>query len=320
MRVFMTTPSKPFLSLTRLLLLAVVALVLAAGIVWHQQRAEDEAARPEPAAVAAPAGIGALGRIEPRGRVIGLSHDAGPEGARIETLDIAEGQEISAGQRVAVFSEYGLKQAELAVLQARLPVLDAQLAEQRAVLDYNEAQKSRADKLVKDRALSKSEQEQLASNAAASRARVAALEAEIGLARADIGVAEENLRRTQLFSPVGGTVIKIRAWPGERLGDAGIADVADLTALDAVAEIYERDMPRITPGQRARVQVPGTDMAFEGEVRELGYQVMKNDLNDTDPLADRDNRVIEVRISLPPEAAPKLRHLIYMQVDVHIDG
>lgn len=316
----MSQTRKPFMTVRRLLVLALISLVLAAALIWYQERENEPQAQAPATTVRAPSGIGALGRVEPRGRVISLSHDAGPEGARIEKLEIAEGQTIEAGARVAVFSEFAMKSAELAVLQAKLPVLQAQLAEQQAALAYSEAEETRANKLVTDRALSKSQQEQLASNAAVARARVAALEAQIGLAQADIGVAGESLRRTQLFSPVGGTVLKIRAWPGERVNDSGIADVADLSALDVVAEVYERDMPRITPGQRAEIRVPGSDLAFEGEVRELGYQVMKNDLNNTDPLADRDNRVIEVRVTLPPEAAEHLRHLIYMQVDVRIDG
>uniref|UniRef100_UPI00374DB641 hypothetical protein n=1 Tax=Nitrosomonas sp. TaxID=42353 RepID=UPI00374DB641 len=36
---------------------------------------------------------------------------------------------------------------------------------------------------------------------------------------------------------------------------------------------------------------------YRAQVRELGFLVRKNDLNDTDPLADRDNRIIEVRIT-----------------------
>jgi HlyD family secretion protein len=50
----------------------------------------------------------------------------------------------------------------------------------------------------------------------------------------------------------------------------------------------------------------------------LGYLVRKNDLNDTDPLADRDNRIIEVRLTLDPLAVADLRHQIFRQVYVRI--
>lgn len=267
---------------------------------------------------AAPASIGALGRVEPRGRVIRLSHDAGPNGARIEKLEVAEGQSVTAGQRLAVFSEYALKQAELYALEQRLPALVAELKAEAAQAVYSRAELDRANQLRREKAVSVSSQQQQERDAAQAAARVESLRAQIAQAEASVAVAREELTRTQLFSPIAGTILKIRAWPGERLGDAGLGDIADLTAMDVVAQVYERDMPRVRPGNHARIRVPGTDLAYDGEVRELGYQVMKNDLNDTDPLADRDNRVVEVRITLPPEAAEALRHLIYMQVDVRI--
>ncbi len=278
----------------------------------------DEA--PLPVREAPLAGVGALGRIEPKSRVINLSHDAGPEGARIETLDISEGQRINAGDRVAVFSEYRLKVAQLQALQSSIPVIEARINAATAAASLAQAELKRGQSLIKEKAVARAEVDRLQTAAAQADAEAQALGAELAMTRADIAASEEDLRRSQLFSPIAGTVLKIHHWPGERVGDTGIADIADLTAMDVVAEIYERDMPRVKPGQHARIRVPGTDLAFDGLVRELGYQVMKNDMNDTDPLADRDNRVVEVRITLPPEAATSLQHLIYMQVDVQISS
>lgn len=267
-----------------------------------------------------PAGAGALGRVEPKSRVISLSHDAGPEGARIEALLISEGQRIDAGALVAVFSEYRSKVAELAALQARVPVTQAQISAAQADANVAQSELNRAQALIRDKAVSKSRLDELQAVAARTAAQLEGLKAEMALLHAEIAATQEDVRRSQLFSPISGTVLKIHSWPGERVGDSGIADIADLSAMDVVAQVYERDMPRVREGQHATIRVPGTDLIFDGQVRELGYQVMKNDLNDTDPLADRDNRVVEVRITLPPEAAEQLKHLIYMQVDVHISA
>lgn len=267
-----------------------------------------------------PAGAGALGRVEPKSRVISLSHDAGPEGARIEELLISEGQRVEAGALVAVFSEYRSKMAKLAALEARVPVTQAQITAAEADATVAQSELTRAQSLIRDKAVSKSRLDELQGNAARTAAQLEGLKAEMALLRAEIVATQEDVRRSQLFSPISGTVLKIHSWPGERVGDSGLADIADLSAMDVVAQVYERDMPRVREGQHAKIRVPGTDLAFDGQVRELGYQVMKNDLNDTDPLADRDNRVVEVRITLPPEAAEQLKHLIYMQVDVHISA
>lgn len=94
--------------------------------------------------------------------------------------------------------------------------------------------------------------------------------------------------------------------------------MADLTELDVVAEIYESDLSYVKIGQKAQINASGFKRAYRAEVRELGFQVKKNDLNDTAPLADLDNRIIEVRLTLEPEAVNALQHQIFRQVHVRI--
>lgn len=58
-------------------------------------------------------GIGALGRIEPRSRVIKVSHNAGPEGARVERLLFQETDLVKAGEKLAVLSQHAKRRAEV---------------------------------------------------------------------------------------------------------------------------------------------------------------------------------------------------------------
>jgi HlyD family secretion protein len=51
-------------------------------------------------------------------------------------------------------------------------------------------------------------------------------------------------------------------------------------------------------------------------VYHVGFVVRGNDVNDTDPLADRDNRVVSVRIAVDPDVAPLLKNQIYRRVSV----
>lgn len=268
--------------------------------------------------VSAPQGVGSLGRIEPRSRVIELSHDAGPEGARIGELKVAEGETVKAGDVIAIFSDAVRKRAKKDAALARIPALEARIKAEQAMLSFATLEYQRTEAMVKAKAISKVRFDEAEKNFNATRANVEALQAELDAARADLALAEEEEKQSELLSPIDGTVLKIMARPGERVGNEGVAMIADLTQLDIVAEVYERDMPRVAVGQKAEIRVPGMEERFTGEVRELGYLVRKNDLNDTDPLADRDNRVVEVRITLEPEACEKLSHLLYMQVDVRI--
>lgn len=263
-------------------------------------------------------GVGALGQIEPRSRVRRISHDAGPEGAHIERLSIIEGQEVKAGDAIATFSDYGLKETKLAAAKAHIPVLIAKLKIEEASYHFDKYERERAETLVKDRAVSKVRQQELERNYQQTQARIDALQAEIELANAEIAIAEKELKRSQIFAPANGTILKILSWPGERVSDRGVVEMADLAFMDVVAQVYERDMPSVAIGQKAEVRIPGFSTPIIGQVRELGFQVMKNDLNSTDPLADKDNRIVEVRITLPSDVVEKVKHLIFMQVDVRI--
>ena len=98
-----------------------------------------------------------------------------------------------------------------------------------------------------------------------------------------------------------------------------VLQIADLSQLDVVAEIYESDLSRIKVGQKAYINAQDFKKPYHAQVRELGFQVKKNDLNDTDPLADRDNRIIEVRLTLDPKAVEDLQHQIYRQVHIRIE-
>lgn len=305
----------------RPLIFIVAALALAGGaflLFGGDKRETAPVVQPDMEADRSEGQVGALGRIEPRSRVVRVSHDAGPEGARIGELKVAEGDRVEAGAVIAVFSDYPRKQAKAEAATARIAMLEAKLKAEESNASFFAKEFERYRVLAKTQAVSVARKDQAERDYRQSQAQVTSLKAELASSQAEAKLANEEFSQSQLVAPLAGTIVKIHAWPGERVGDAGVVEMADLTQLDVVAEIYERDMPRVRVGQQAVIKVPGFEESFSGEVRELGFQVRKNDVNDTDPLADRDNRVVEVRITLPPAEAEKLKHLIYLQVDVRL--
>ena len=78
----------------------------------------------------------------------------------------------------------------------------------------------------------------------------------------------------------------------------------------AVAEVYETDIGRVRVGQPAVVHSPALLHELAGEVERIGLKVGKKDVLSTDPVADADARVVEVRIRLAePERAASLTNL-----------
>ncbi len=298
-------------------LLTGLALGLATVIFSLGSFASDPTAPPA-ARSADSIGVGAIGRIEPRSRVLKLSHDQGPEGARIEKVLVQEGQTVAADETLVLFSDFARRQSELETAQARQRAIEARLETFQAEFSDAETDFKRYKSLLGTEAISRASYDRALARMNKAVAELSAARFDIETAKAEVHLATQKILQSSLKAPFAGTVLKIHAWPGERVGEMQIMDFADLTKLDVVAEVYENDITRIQPGQSAAVVLPGQSKTYQATVREKGYLVRKNDLNDTDPLADTDNRVIEVRLTLDDAAIADLRNQIYRQVQVQI--
>lgn len=300
------------------------------SITWATEPTAPSPTPSKPAPVAAPVpaldksskiariGVGALGRIEPRSRVIRLSHDQGPEGARIETMMVEEGQDIRAGDTVAIFSNQRRRQAEVEIGTARVAALKARRSGIEAELADAKADYARKQPLLQSAAISRSTYDQAQARLRKATSELSSNDADVKSAEAELKLAQEKLQQSVIIAPINGTVLKIRARNGEYVGDSGVVDIADLDNIDVVAEVYENDVTRVHVGQTATIILPGQIKTYKATVREIGFLVQKNDMNDTDPLADRDTRVVEVRMTLAPDGANDLKHQIYRQVQVQM--
>jgi HlyD family secretion protein len=300
-------------------------------------------------------GVGALGRIEPTSRVRRLTHPGGMSVTRIETLLVAEGERVAAGQLLATFADAAQKDATLAQAEAALAEARASLARTAAGGRDSEiaAQQARIAALRADEENARREagrQETLVpggagTRAGAERARFAAerataarqeaeavletLEAprpeDLAIAQARLSSADAAVTKARadaalarIAAPIAGTILRIHARPGDQLGSDGLLDLADLDALDVVADVYETDVPRLRLGAQAEIIVPGTATRYAATVREIGWQVRRTTQAGTDPVAATDARTVEVRLTLSEEGRRALMRRVNMQVQVAI--
>jgi HlyD family secretion protein len=332
-------------------------LLLLAGAGFLALR-PGEAERPAPAAAAAPAGpvgVGALGRVEPASRILRLAPGNGQEGARIDRLLVQEGATVTAGQVVAEFHDAGLRDAALAQAEAQRDQSRARLARTRAAGRPSEiaAQRARIDALTNAEASARREAERAErlersgagaeataerTRFAANRARAERAEAQsaletllsprpedLALAEAELAAAEAAVTRARveaatarLRAPIAGTVLRVIVRAGERVGAEGVLEMADLAAMDVVAEVFETDLPRLRLGAAAEIVVPGEARRFAATLREIGWQVRRTTQASTDPVAAVDARTVEVRLALAPDGAAALARRSNMQVQVAI--
>jgi HlyD family secretion protein len=148
---------------------------------------------------------------------------------------------------------------------------------------------------------------------------VQAAQAEVDSAIAAVERAQADLNLAYVRASINGQILKIHTWPGEVVGDKGITELGRTNQMYVVAEVYETDVGKVRLGQQATI----TSQAFAGKLRgnvaEIGLQIDKKDILNTDPAADVDARVVEVKIRLNPEDSKLVAALTRLQVKVAID-
>ena len=274
--------------------LGAVGLVGAALAVWGARTAHLGGPPRPDAGAAAPAGgpaaIVALGRLEPQGGVRRLAGPSRPT-LVIDRLLVEEGDLVEAAQPLAVLDT-------LAEDRARVARLSAELTNARSELE-------RAEGLVRAGSTSPAQRD-------AARLKADAAAAELDGARA-------ALEADTVRAPVPGRILKVHARSGERVGPAGIVELGQTDRMYAVAEVYETDVGGVRVGQRATIRSRTLPGAVHGTVERVGLLVRQLDVLGTDPAADADARVVEVRVRLddaPPAALTNLQ----VEVAIEPDG
>ena len=144
-------------------------------------------------------------------------------------------------------------------------------------------------------------------------------QAELKQAQALIGSAQADMELAYVRAPIDGKILDIHTRPGEALDPKGIVEVGQTDQMMVIAEIDQNDINQVKIGQKAAITSGVFSEELQGKVHRVGSLIKKNDILDTDPAADTDSRVIEVKILLEPEDSRKVEKLTNLEVDVVIE-
>jgi HlyD family secretion protein len=288
-----------------------------------------------------PRTVAALGRISPKNGVFQVTMPASsyPGFSPVAELHVKEGDLVKKGQLLAVLENKqrlettwksalaqgdiagkrveqirsGAHPTELAASEAEAQRLETELASART-------RHARNEKLFKTGAIPAAAFESTETEVAISekgleaarqRYRRLALVREVDLAVAEAqhqaALAEAEHAKAEsgqafIHAPCDGKVLKIYAHPGEAIGSSGLLELAEMP-LYVLAEVYEPDIVRIKPGQKAEITGSIIDGKMTGVVEEIGYRVGRNRLFGSDPASATDLRIVEVKIR-PERSAP----------------
>jgi len=253
----------------------------------------------------------------------------------------AEAQVKEAQTRLAQV-QAGAKQGDIQAQQATVEARAATVARLDAETQKAKWEADRYAKLFRDGAVSEQEARtrQLAYTSAARQLEEAKRQldqaqgvlasvvqvrpTDLQQAQASVDVAVANMQRAKadleaaiVRSPINGQVIKIHSKEGEQVGNNGIAEIGNTSQMYAVAEVYETDIQNVKRGQRATISSSAFPGEISGTVEQVGLAIRKNDVLNTDPAANTDVRVVEVKIRL--DDSRLVSGLTNLQVKVKIE-
>lgn len=257
--------------------------------------------------------VSATGYIEPK-RSVDISADVS---GRIVELPVEEGEEVDEG---ALLLRIDPTQFEAAVRRARAALSEARAREAQARADWVQAARDaeRLEELQRRREdlVTATEVEQATTRAQVTRAVLQAAEHGVEQAEAALAEAQDRLSKTTIRAPMTGVITRKNVEQGETavvgtMNNPGslLLTIADLSVMEAVVEVDETDIPSISIGDSASVEIDAfPNRRFSGRVTKIG----NSSIRPTESLRQSGQEQaidFEVRITLnspPPGIRPDL--------------
>ena len=314
------------------LIAGLLALVLLAGLgtrLWQQRQQQQLAA--QKAVPLLPRQVSALGRIEPLDGISKVSVPSSLSNDRVREILVKDGQEVRKGQPLAVLesldtleSSVRKSEASIRVAQSKLAAQDSVIARYKADLGLASAEARRAEQLFAAGATSANRVEKLQADESSAKAQLAeaiatkgTLVEELRESRAALNKDQAERAKATVLAPFAGTVFKVHAHPGDKVGDDGLLEMGDSSRMGVIAEVYQSDRPMIALGQKVTISADGfKGRQVQGQVVEIAREVSRQTVFSGQSGENLDRRVLEVKIGLPQEALPIASHLNYLQVNV----
>lgn len=219
--------------------------------------------------------VTASGNIRAR-RTVDISSDVS---ARVQTLYVDEGDDVRRGQ-VLLRLEPDQYQASVSRSEAALAQAEAQRAQQEANLIRTRRDLERALALRSRDSLMVSRQQvdDAQTNLEVAQATLSSAEHGVAQSRAALDEARDQLAKTIFTAPMDGKVTRLNVEEGETviigtMNNPGslVLTISDLSVIEAVVQVDETDVSRITLGDSATVRIDAFPArTFVGRVSRIG--------------------------------------------------
>ncbi|MFJ1309582.1 efflux RND transporter periplasmic adaptor subunit [Agrobacterium sp. P15N1-A] len=213
--------------------------------------------------------LGISGELQPITRVVIRAREAG----KIVEMNVRDGDTVQAGKLLVRFETDEL-QSTLLLRQSDRDAAEAELMLAMQAL-------TRTEQLALKNIASAEQFDKAKSDVAVKTARLQSLSAQADIARL-------ALRNAEIRAPFGGTVTRRLAEAGSRVGaDGELLTLVDTSVLEAKVLVATRDVPRVTLGQTAELEIDG-----------LGGRIVKGTVDRISPVAEDGTRFVAVYLRL----------------------
>jgi HlyD family secretion protein len=201
--------------------------------------------------------VAAVGMVEPSSETIavGSSH-----AGMVTRVLVQPGQEVRQGDPLFQLDDRHLR-AAVALQKSQLTTAEARIETARAQLEDLSDQFARAETLANQTVVTTEEVTRKRFAVRLAKARVVEAEAERDSAAAGLRVAETEVERSLVRSPIDGTVLQVRIKPGEAISPGPAMQplmlLGRLDPLHVRVDIDEHDGSRIVQGASATGHVRG---------------------------------------------------------------
>ena len=230
--------------------------------------------------------VSANGKIEPEAEVK-LSPAVSGE---ITELYVKEGDDVKAGDLLAkinpeiYLSSYDGSVAMVNTQRANMANANARLSQVRSQFVNAKASFERNEKLFKQLTISPAEYDAAKAAFEVARAEVSAAEQtvkaseyQVKNAESSVKESKENLAKTSIYAPAGGTISKLNVEKGERVAGASqfssgteILRIANLSSMQVNVSVNENDIVRVHLNDTALIEVDAyLNRKFKGIVTEI---------------------------------------------------
>ncbi len=213
----------------------------------------------------------ASGIIQPE-KEVKISSEVSGE---IVELPVKEGQQIKKG-RLLVRINPDLYQSAYERARAALSNALAALHQQKVRLQLAETEYKRNKQLFDKGIIAQAEFQQSETNYKVARAAYRSAKFQVESARAGVKEARDNLKRTEIYAPISGTLTRLNVEKGERvvgtkqMAGTEILRIADLNLMEVLTDVNENDIVKVQLNDSAIVEIeafPGRK--FKGIVTEI---------------------------------------------------